>query len=181
MSGAAVPDPVGSATSLRDVLDEAEGARPGGAGPASREATRPARGYAVVTGAAYGMLLVLGFLLGVLGSFEYSWCDVAAGGVRIPLGAILIAVGVAVACRLAGWGMRSRTGAAVPAVGWLVATYLLSVQRGEGDLVVTGTPAGYLYLFGGLILVTTAVVLTPLARPGTPASRPPRPGRGGRT
>lgn len=133
----------------------------------------PARPF--VTGAAYGVLVVLGLLLGLVGSFEFSW---TAFG--LPIAAVVVAVVDFAVFRAAGWAMRSRLGVAAVAVPWLVVTVLLSTRRAEGDLVVTGTLAGYVYIFGGAIAAAVAVASTrPSGLPRDPAGPPgePRPPR----
>jgi hypothetical protein len=116
----------------------------------------PAREPAFVTGIAYGVLAILGVALGVLGSFEFSW---TAGDV--PLAALGWTVVNLAAFRGAGWAMRGKLGAAVPAVLWLIVVLVLSSRRPEGDLVVTGTAAGYVFIFGGALAAAIAVALTP--------------------
>ena len=113
---------------------------------------------AFVTGAVYGALIVLGLLLGLVGSFEFAWT--AAG---VPVAAIALAVVHLAVFRAAGWAMQSRLGVAATAVPWLLVTVVLSTRRPEGDLVVTGTLAGYVYIFGGAIAAVAAVAST---RPG---------------
>lgn len=121
-------------------------------------------------GVAYGVLAVLGILLGVIGSFEFSW---QAGSV--PVAAIALSVVNLAAFRAAGWAMETRLGAAVPAVLWMIILLVLASRRPEGDLVVTGTTAGYVYMFGGAVAALVAIVWTRSARPWmlTGVPRPP--------
>lgn len=137
--------------------------------------SRQDRQDAFTVGAAYGLLLIAGGLLGLVGSFQYGRLDfvVAPGnGVfdRIPLGALLIVLGTAGLCWCAAWGMRSRAGAVVPGVGWLIISYLLSLPHGGGDVIIAGNLAGGVYLYGGLILIGVAIVT---ARPGRSLLAPP--------
>lgn len=113
----------------------------------------------MVTGAAYGALGVFGLALGVFGSFLYS-------GMLgpIPVAALVFVVLNLVAVRLAGWGMGSKLGAVIPTVAWLVVVFSLSTKRAEGDLVITGTAPGYLFIIGGSIAAVIAVALTPSPR-----------------
>jgi hypothetical protein len=67
--------------------------------------------------------------------------------------------------RLAGLGMGGKIGAAVPAVLWGVATIVMSLQRPEGDLVVPGTLAGYVYIVGGMVAAGIAVARVPSPGP----------------
>jgi hypothetical protein len=123
-----------------------------------------------LVGLAYGVLAVLGVLLGVIGSFEFSW---SAG--PVPVAAILLsAVNLAV-FRGAGWAMESRLAAVVPAVLWMIILVVLSSRRPEGDLVVTGTTAGYVYMFGGAVAALVAIVWTRSARSWLLAGAPRHP------
>jgi Family of unknown function (DUF6113) len=113
----------------------------------------PASG--VVTGVAYGVLVVLGALLGLVGSFQFSW---TFGGV--PVAALVLSLIQFVAFRLAGWAMEGKLGVGAMAGPWLIVVVLLSSRRPEGDLVVTGSTAGYLFIFGGSIAAVVAVAVT---------------------
>lgn len=121
---------------------------------------------AFVTGAVYGVLVVLGLLVGVLGSFEFSWTMAS-----VPIAAVILTVADFAVFRAAGWAMQSRLGVAATAVPWLVVTVLLSTRRAEGDLVVTGTLAGYVYIFGGAIAAVAAVASTGPSAMRAPARR----------
>jgi hypothetical protein len=123
----------------------------------------PPTAPAFVTGAVYGALIVLGLLLGLIGSFEFSW---TASGV--PVAAIAEALVYLAVFRAAGWATGSRLGIAATAVPWLVVTVLMSTRRPEGDLVVTGTLAGYVYIFGGAIAAVVAVASTRPRGPWNP-------------
>ena len=63
----------------------------------------------VVNAAAYTVLFVLGAVQGLFGSFQYSRMP--------PVMAIGLCVVILVTCVLAGWGMRSVSGAFVAALG----------------------------------------------------------------
>lgn len=115
----------------------------------------PPHDSGLVIGLAYGVLFVLGLLFGLVGSFEFSW---TIGSV--PVAAILLSAAAFAAFRLAGWAMESRLGVAAIAAPWLIVVVLLSSRRPEGDLVVTGTAAGYVFIFGGSIAAIAAVAAT---------------------
>jgi hypothetical protein len=100
------------------------------------------RGQRAFTALAYLVLLLLGVMQGVIGSFQY-------GRGPVPLVAILLAVAIFVTCLLCGWGMRSFTGGLVPAVGWIVAAFVLSMPSSHGSVIVTATTAGECWLYGG--------------------------------
>jgi hypothetical protein len=115
---------------------------------------------AFLVGLTYGLLAVLGVLLGVIGSFEFAW---ETGS--IPAAAILLSLANLAVFRAAGWAMESKLGAVVPALLWMIILFVLASRRPEGDLVVTGTAAGYTYMFGGAVAALVAVAWTPSARP----------------
>jgi hypothetical protein len=126
---------------------------------------------AFLIGIAYGVLAVLGVLLGVIGSFEFSW---QAGSV--PVAAIALSVVNLVIFRAAGWAMESRLGAVVPAALWMIVLVVLSSRRPEGDLVVTGTTAGYVYMFGGAVAALVAIIWTRSSRSWLLGGAPQPPG-----
>lgn len=127
----------------------------------------PGRDDAAVTGAAYAMLLLLGFLVGVYGAFYHS---LAAWGV--PLGAIVAVAVNFVLCRGAGRMMGTRPSALLPAAGWLIAVMLLSSKRSGGDVLITDSLAGYTLLFGGTVAAAIAVAMTFVDRAAPPRSGP---------
>src|SRR5262245_20823752 len=121
---------------------------------------QPDAGAAAVTGAAYGTLVMLGLILGVVGGLEHSWyaggVPVAAIGWVLALFALPYAIG-----RLT----RSRLAPLVLVVAWLVMSFVLAGRRPEGDLAIAADSSGYLYLYGGAVAVALAVVLSPSRGP----------------
>jgi hypothetical protein len=115
---------------------------------------------AFLVGLVYGLLAVLGVVVGVIGSFSFAW---ELGDV--PIAAVLLSVLNLVIFRAAGWAMESKLGAVVPAILWMIILFVLASRRPEGDLVVTGTAAGYIYMFGGALAAVVAVAWTRSARP----------------
>ena len=53
--------------------------------------------------------------------------------------------------------MRSLAGALVPAVGWILVSFLLAMPDAGGSVIITGTTAGEWYLYGGAISATIGV------------------------
>jgi hypothetical protein len=132
---------------------------------------RPARadGPWVVAG-GYGMLLVFGLLLGMIGSFQYS---LALGS--FPVAAASFALGIGVVCVAAGWGMRRPLGGLMPAVGWFVASFVMAMSTPGGSVVITNTAAGKWFLFGGSICAVVGVVVCfALWSPGRAGGKPHR-------
>lgn len=130
--------------------------------PAVSGGEQPPESPLVLTLAAYAALAVLGFVVGVVESFSFSW---SLGS--FPLAAVLICALNLGLLRLAGWGIGTKLGATVPAATWLVALVILSIRTTSGGLIVTGTLAGTVYLIGGVIAAIFAIALTPASgQPG---------------
>jgi hypothetical protein len=94
--------------------------------------------------AGYVALCLLGALLGLIGTFQYSQGPA-------PLAAILFDLAILVTCVLGSIGMRSALGGVLPAAGWFVVTLILSSGSAGGSVLVTDTTAGKWYLFGGAV------------------------------
>jgi Family of unknown function (DUF6113) len=103
-----------------------------------------------ITAAAYVALLLLGAAEGMIGSFQYSRLA--------PVGAILLCVVLLATCLLAAWGMQSVSGAFVPALGWLVASFVMAMPRSTGSVIIASTAAGEWYLYGGTLSAVIALV-----------------------
>jgi hypothetical protein len=98
------------------------------------------------TAVAYLVLFVLGAMQGLIGSFQYSRSPV-------PLVAILLGLAIFATCVLCGWGMRSFAGGLLPALGWLVVSFVLAMPSSHGSVIITNTTAGKWYLYGGAAAV----------------------------
>ena len=106
----------------------------------------------LVTGGVYGMLFVLGAVEGTIGSFQYSR---TAGAV--PLAALAFCAALLVTCLLAAWAMRAVSGALVPAIGWIIASFVLSMPVSNGSVIITASTPGEWYLYGGALSAAIAV------------------------
>ncbi|WP_285491922.1 DUF6113 family protein [Actinomadura sp. NBRC 104425] len=124
------------------------------------ESSAESSAEAVAAGAAYAALGVLGLLFGLFGSFAQGWLVGA-----VPVAAIVLTAVNFAAVRLAAWAMRSPLGGVVFAVPWGLAVLLMSIKRSEGDLVVPGTAAGYVFILGGVVGAVIAAALQPTRRP----------------
>jgi hypothetical protein len=118
---------------------------------------------ALITVAAYLLLLVLGGLQGMIGSFFY-------GNSPVPLVAIGFGVLIFITCLLAGWGLRTYGGGIVPALGWLAASFILAMPRAAGSVIITATSAGEWYLYGGALAAGLGAVIALFAW-GRPRAR----------
>jgi hypothetical protein len=112
-------------------------------------------------GGAYAALFVLGVMEGLIGCFQFSH---AIG--PVPVVALAFCVVVFLTCLLGGWGMGSPLGGLLPAFGWFLASFLLTMPTSAGSVIVTNTTAGKWYLYGGAVSAGLGVVLTVLGRPG---------------
>jgi len=106
----------------------------------------------LLTGAAYAALFLAGAVEGLIGSFQYSR--------NAPAGAIGFCVLLLATCLLGGWAMRSVSGALWPAVGWIVASFVMSMPVASGSVIITDSTAGKWYLYGGTVSALSAVALS---------------------
>jgi uncharacterized protein DUF6113 len=100
------------------------------------------RGLITVLG--YLALFVLGAAEGVIGSFQYSRSPA-------PFIAILFVLILFATCVLAGWGLRTYSGGILPALGWVIASFILAMPRPNGSVIIEATAAGEWYLYGGAL------------------------------
>ncbi|HEV3381395.1 MAG TPA: DUF6113 family protein [Trebonia sp.] len=106
-----------------------------------------------INAVVYVVLFVFGALQGLIGSFQYSQGPV-------PLVAIILDVAIFATCVLGGWAMRSLSGALCPAVGWLLASFVMSMGNSQGSVIITATSAGEWYLYGGALASAAGVGAT---------------------
>jgi hypothetical protein len=109
----------------------------------------------LAAGAVYGALVVLGAVEGLIGSFQYSH---VAG--PVPLAAIVACVVILATCLLASWALRSVTGALMPAFGWILASFVMSLPASNGSVIITNTAAGKWFLYGGALSTVVGVALS---------------------
>jgi len=114
---------------------------------------RPTGGQRTFAAAGYVMLFVLGALEGIIGSFQYSQAPV-------PLIAIILVVIIFVTCAACGWGIGTFGAGLLPGVGWILASFIISMPRPNGSVVITATAAGEWYLYGGAIACVAGCLAT---------------------
>jgi hypothetical protein len=105
----------------------------------------------LLTGAAYAALFLAGAVQGLIGSFQYSR--------NAPVGAIVFCLVLLATCLAGAWAMRSVSGALWPAIGWIVASFVLSMPVSSGSVIITDTTAGKWYLYGGTASSLAGVAL----------------------
>jgi len=110
--------------------------------------------------AAYVLLFLLGAMQGLIGCFEFSH---SLGSV--PVAALGFCALILVTCVLGGMGMRSGFGGLVPAIGWLAASFVLTLPTAAGSVIVTNTTAGKWYLYGGAVCAGVGIAASFRWRP----------------
>jgi hypothetical protein len=106
----------------------------------------------LLTGGAYAALFLAGVVEALIGSFQYSR--------NAPFGAIVFCVVLLATCLLGAWAMRSVAGALWPAIGWIIASFVLSMPVSSGSVIITNTTAGKWYLYGGTVCSLAGVALS---------------------
>jgi hypothetical protein len=105
----------------------------------------------LLSAAAYTALFLAGVVEGLIGSFQFSrLVPVAAIGFCV----LLLATGL-----LGAWAMRSIAGAVWPAIGWIAASFILSMPVASGSVIITNTTAGKWYLYGGTVSALGGIAL----------------------
>jgi hypothetical protein len=97
------------------------------------------------------MLFVLGAVQGLFGSFQYA-------REPAPLIAILLVVAILVTCVGCGWGIGTFAAGLLPAVGWILVSFVLAMSRPNGSVIITATTAGECYLYGGALAAAVGSV-----------------------
>jgi hypothetical protein len=124
------------------------------AAPAGTKETAGQRRSAwAVTVAVYVMLFVFGAAQGLIGSFQYGRLSRP-----VPVAALVCCVAILATCVLAAWATRSVSGAVLPGMGWIIASFVLSMPVANGSVIITNSTAGKWYLYGGTISVVAGVV-----------------------
>lgn len=128
------------------------------------QGTAPAGQQRVLTALGYLLLLVLGALQGLVGSFQYS-------SAPSPLIAIVFVVVIFLTCLACGWGMGTSLAGLLPAAGWIVVSFTLATGRSNGSVIFPQGTAAEWYLYGGALGCAAGVLSTVVTRV-RPAARP---------
>ena len=54
-------------------------------------------------------------------------------------------------CAGCGWGVGTFGAGLLPGVGWILASFIISMPRPNGSVIITASAAGEWYLYGGAI------------------------------
>jgi Family of unknown function (DUF6113) len=111
----------------------------------------PAAGQRTLTALGYVMLFVFGAMQGLIGSFQYSKPPA-------PLIAIVLVVIIFATCAGCGWGVGTFGAALLPALGWILASFILAMPRPNGSVIITASAAGEWYLYGGALACAAGCV-----------------------
>ena len=125
----------------------------------------PAGRQRALTAVSYLMLFLLGAFQGLIGSFRY-------GQAPAPLIAIILAVVIFATCVACGWGLGTFGGGLLPAVGWIITSFILAMSRPNGSVIIMASAAGEWYLYGGALACAVGSVTAFIIRVGR--SLPPR-------
>ena len=106
----------------------------------------------LLSAAAYTALFLAGAVEGLIGSFQYSRL--------VPVAAIGFCVLLLATCLLGAWAMRSISGAVWPAIGWIAASFVLSMPVASGSAIITNSTAGKWYLYGGTVSALAGIAVS---------------------
>jgi hypothetical protein len=107
----------------------------------------------LITGLGYLALFVLGLAQGLIGSFQYSQSPA-------PLFAIVLILILFATCVLAGWGLRTYAAGILPALGWVVASFILAMPKPNGSVIIEANSAGEWYLYGGALAAAAGAAVS---------------------
>jgi hypothetical protein len=60
-------------------------------------------------------------------------------------------------CLLGAWAMGSVSGALWPGIGWILASFVLSMPVPSGSVIISNTTAGKWYLYGGTVSLLAGI------------------------
>jgi Family of unknown function (DUF6113) len=116
--------------------------------------------------AAYAALFVLGAMEGLIGCFQFAH---SLGG--LPVASLAFCALLLITSLAGAAGMGSALGGVLPAIGWMAASFVLTLPTAAGSVVVTNTSAGKWYLYGGAACAAAGVVGSFRWRPRRPSTR----------
>ena len=76
----------------------------------------------------------------------------------VPVASLGFCALLLVTCLAGAAGMGSALGGVLPAIGWMAASFVLTLPTAAGSVVVTNTSAGKWYLYGGAACAAVGVV-----------------------
>jgi hypothetical protein len=109
------------------------------------------RGWGAV--AAYAALFLLGVMEGLIGCFQFGHSLAGVPVVSLAFCALILVTSLAGAA-----GMGTALGGVLPAIGWMAASFVLTLPTAAGSVIVTNTTAGKWYLYGGAACAAMGIV-----------------------
>ena len=61
---------------------------------------------------------------------------------------------------LAGWGLRTYAAGILPALGWIIASFILAMPRPNGSVIIQASSAGEWYLYGGALAAAAGAAVS---------------------
>ena len=122
------------------------------AGPVGRSrGDAPPPGDTALTIVASVMLALFGMAQALVGTFFYNVGPA-------PIVSIGFDLAILATCLLGAWGLGRALGGVIPAIGWFLVAFVLASGTGGGSVLITATPAGEWFLFGGAACATAGMV-----------------------
>jgi len=119
--------------------------------------------------AAYVALFLLGVMQGLIGCFQFGHSLAGVPVMSLAFCALLL-----VTCVAGAVGMGTALGGVLPAIGWMAASFVLTLPTAAGSVIVTNTTAGKWYLYGGAACAAMGIVASfglRLRQPGVDRQR----------
>jgi len=119
--------------------------------------------------AAYVALFLLGVMQGLIGCFQFGHSLAGVPVMSLTFCALLL-----VTCVAGAVGMGTALGGVLPAIGWMAASFVLTLPTAAGSVIVTNTTAGKWYLYGGAACAAMGIVASfglRLRQPGVDRQR----------
>lgn len=113
--------------------------------------------------------LIIGLFFGAVGAMLQAYV-LLVGGKHVPVGAVLMVLTLVLVARACAWWARSRWGAALFSIGWLIASLVMASTTSAGDLVITNGSRQLAYLAVGAMLLAAASGFPLLPEDDTPAA-----------
>lgn len=98
-----------------------------------------------------------GFVVGVAGSFVQA-VTIQVGPISVPIGLVGMLAATGLVFFAGAWLDHRPIGVLLPALAWLLGVFPFTIERPEGDLVLSGDVRSYGYLLLGAALAVLAAV-----------------------
>ena len=117
---------------------------------------------------AFGVINRYNRGVAVFGDFLYRITEPALRPIRaflpnfggVDISPIILILILFATCVLAGWGLRTYSAGILPALGWVIASFILAMPRPNGSVIIEASPAGEWYLYGGALAAAAGAAVT---------------------